>query len=84
MGRSASRLPFSFAALNPVLLAEQVGTLAAFAEGRFILQCGIASQEDAEPVFNRVTAGGYRGFSSASLIWGSVSSVAEQFAALGA
>src|SRR3989441_6373855 len=26
---------------NPVLLAEQVGTLAALARGRFILQCGL-------------------------------------------
>lgn len=28
---------------NPVLLAEQVGTLAAVARGRFILQCGIGT-----------------------------------------
>jgi len=35
---------------NPVLLAEQVGTLAAIAQGRFILQCGLgdgAEQFDA-------------------------------------
>src|SRR4030081_2219962 len=28
---------------HPVLLAEQVGTLAALAQGRFIIQCGIGS-----------------------------------------
>src|SRR5215468_2538574 len=31
---------------NPVLLAEQVGTLAAIARGRFILQCGIGYGEE--------------------------------------
>ncbi|MGH7393230.1 MAG: LLM class flavin-dependent oxidoreductase [Candidatus Rokuibacteriota bacterium] len=30
---------------NPVLLAEQVGTLAAIARGRFILQCGLGEGE---------------------------------------
>ena len=31
---------------HPVLLAEQVGTLASLAEGRFILQCGLGYGED--------------------------------------
>ncbi len=30
---------------NPVLVAEQVGTLAAIARGRFILQCGLGGDE---------------------------------------
>jgi alkanesulfonate monooxygenase SsuD/methylene tetrahydromethanopterin reductase-like flavin-dependent oxidoreductase (luciferase family) len=30
---------------NPVLLAEQVGTLAAIAQGRFILQCGLGDDK---------------------------------------
>jgi len=30
---------------NPVLVAEQVGTLAAIARGRFILQCGLGDDE---------------------------------------
>ena len=30
---------------NPVLVAEQVGTLAAIARGRFILQCGLGTDE---------------------------------------
>src|SRR2546422_7621640 len=30
---------------NPVLVAEQVGTLAALARGRFILQCGLGDDE---------------------------------------
>jgi alkanesulfonate monooxygenase SsuD/methylene tetrahydromethanopterin reductase-like flavin-dependent oxidoreductase (luciferase family) len=30
---------------NPVLVAEQVGTLAAIAQGRFILQCGLGYDE---------------------------------------
>src|SRR5712692_4807025 len=30
---------------NPVLVAEQVGTLAAIARGRFILQCGLGYDE---------------------------------------
>jgi alkanesulfonate monooxygenase SsuD/methylene tetrahydromethanopterin reductase-like flavin-dependent oxidoreductase (luciferase family) len=30
---------------NPVLVAEQVGTLAAIARGRFIFQCGLGSDE---------------------------------------
>lgn len=30
---------------NPVLVAEQVGTLAAIARGRFILQCGLGADE---------------------------------------
>lgn len=34
---------------NPVLLAEQVGTLASIAEGRFIIQCGLG---DGEQQFN--------------------------------
>ena len=28
---------------NPVLVAEQIGTLAALTEGRFVMQCGIGS-----------------------------------------
>ncbi len=31
---------------NPVLLAEQVGTLASLAEGRFIMQCGLGYGDD--------------------------------------
>ena len=31
---------------QPVLVAEQVGTLAAIAQGRFILQCGIGEGAD--------------------------------------
>jgi alkanesulfonate monooxygenase SsuD/methylene tetrahydromethanopterin reductase-like flavin-dependent oxidoreductase (luciferase family) len=30
---------------NPVLVAEQVGTLAAIAQGRFIFQCGLGDGE---------------------------------------
>jgi len=30
---------------NPVLLAEQVSTLAAIAQGRFIIQCGLGYEE---------------------------------------
>src|SRR5207253_4548786 len=30
---------------NPVLVAEEVGTLAALARGRFILQCGLGDDE---------------------------------------
>src|SRR6516164_5257578 len=30
---------------NPVLVAEQVGTLASIAEGRFIFQCGLGDDE---------------------------------------
>src|SRR5213083_2120454 len=30
---------------NPVLIAEQVGTLAAIARGRFIVQCGLGHDE---------------------------------------
>lgn len=30
---------------NPVLVAEQIGTLAAIAQGRFILQCGIGGEQ---------------------------------------
>lgn len=30
---------------NPVLVAEQIGTLAAVAEGRFIMQCGLGYEE---------------------------------------
>jgi alkanesulfonate monooxygenase SsuD/methylene tetrahydromethanopterin reductase-like flavin-dependent oxidoreductase (luciferase family) len=30
---------------NPVLVAEQIGTLAAIAQGRFIMQCGLGADE---------------------------------------
>src|SRR5216684_7947371 len=30
---------------NPVLVAEQIGTLAAIARGRFIVQCGLGDDE---------------------------------------
>jgi alkanesulfonate monooxygenase SsuD/methylene tetrahydromethanopterin reductase-like flavin-dependent oxidoreductase (luciferase family) len=36
---------FLFPLWNPVLLAEQVGTLAAIAPGRFIVQCGLGYDE---------------------------------------
>jgi len=37
---------FLFPLWNPVLLAEQVGTLAAIARGRFIVQCGLGDGAD--------------------------------------
>ncbi len=33
---------------NPVLLAEQIGTLAALAPGRFIMQCGLGDQQQGD------------------------------------
>jgi alkanesulfonate monooxygenase SsuD/methylene tetrahydromethanopterin reductase-like flavin-dependent oxidoreductase (luciferase family) len=38
-------LPFLLPLWNPVLVAEQVGTLAAIARGRFIFQCGLGADE---------------------------------------
>jgi alkanesulfonate monooxygenase SsuD/methylene tetrahydromethanopterin reductase-like flavin-dependent oxidoreductase (luciferase family) len=37
---------FLLALWHPLILAEQVGTLAALAQGRFILQCGLGGGED--------------------------------------
>ena len=45
---------------NPVLLAEQIGTLAAIGQGRFIMQCGLGDeqqgndQDDAQKCAERV------------------------------
>jgi len=37
---------FLIALWNPVLLAEQVATLAAVATGRFVLQCALGAEQD--------------------------------------
>jgi alkanesulfonate monooxygenase SsuD/methylene tetrahydromethanopterin reductase-like flavin-dependent oxidoreductase (luciferase family) len=37
---------FLLALWHPVILAEQVGTLAALAQGRFVLQCGLGTGQD--------------------------------------
>ncbi len=45
MGRGSGRLPVPAPLWNPVLAAEQIGTLASIAQGPFIMQCGLGYGE---------------------------------------
>src|SRR5438552_3259615 len=74
---------------NPVLVAEQVGTLAALARGRFILQCGLGDDESQFVAMGARLATRPSAFEESlsvvrRLLAGAVDEVVERLRALGA